>query len=102
MVHLSSIWWRLISPFLVTVLTLRYLLILLLRTVIRQVALFATAETLVGGVRGTSLYGGGIGVPLAWCLLTTLLLNLLLMMLKLVALLVWTMVPLIKWTRSAT
>ena len=48
-------------------------------------ALFAIAETLVGDVRGTSLYGGSIGVPLAWCLLTTLLLVLLPLMLKLVA-----------------
>ena len=36
--------------------------------------LFATMETLIGGVRGTSLHGGTIGVPLMWCLLTTLLL----------------------------
>ena len=74
------------SPFLITVLTLGYLLILLLRTIIRHVALFATIETLVGGVRGSSLYGGSIGVPLVWCLLTTLLLVLLPLVLKLVAL----------------
>ena len=98
MVNLSSIWWRLISPFFITVLTMGYLLILLLRTVIRHVALFATTKTLVGGVRGTSLHGGSSGVPLTWCLLTTLLLVLLPLMLKLVALRVWSMVPLIRWT----
>ena len=64
MVHCSSICWWLISPFLVIVLTLGYLLILLLRTVIRHVVLFVATEALVGGVRGTSLHGGSIGVPL--------------------------------------
>ena len=98
MIHLSVKGWFLRGSLLVTVLTLGCLLILPLRAVIRHVALFAIAETLVGDVRGTCLYGGSIGVPLAWCLLTTLLLVLLPLMLKLVALWVWSTVPRIRWT----
>ena len=73
-------------------------MILPLGTVIRHVSLFTIAEARVWDVWGISLHGGGIGVPLTWCLLTTLLLFLLPLMLELVALWVWSMVPLIRWT----
>jgi hypothetical protein len=98
MVHLSIMWWLLLVSFLVTILALGCLLILPLRTTVRHVSFFSTAETLSGGVRGTSLHGGSIGVPLTWCLRTTLLLVLLPLMLELVVLRVWSMVPLIRWT----
>ena len=82
----------------VAIMLLGGLLVWLFRAVVRHVPLFSIIETLVGGVRGTSLHGGSIRVPLTWCLLTTLLLILLPLMLKLVALRVWSTVPLIRWT----
>ena len=81
----------------VVVLTLRCMLILFMRAVIRHVPFFSTTKAFVGGVRGTSFHGSRIGVPLTWHLLTTLLLTLLSLMLKLIALRVWSTVPLIRW-----
>ena len=71
------------------------LLVCLLRAVVRHVALFAIAKTLVGSVRCTSLHGGVVGHALVGYLLTTLLL-LLLALLELVGLQVLTTVPLIR------
>jgi hypothetical protein len=94
MIHLSIKGWLLRGSLLVTVLTLRCLLIL--RIVIRYVVLFAIAETLVGSVRCTSLHGSVVGRALAGYLLTTLLL-LLLALLELVGLRVLTTISLIRW-----
>ena len=71
------------------------LLVWLLRAIVRHVSIFSIMETLVGDVRSIGLHRGGIGVPLTWCLLITLLL-VLLALLKLVALRVRTMIPLIR------
>ena len=93
MVHPSSIGcWLLVA-----IMLLGSLLVWLFRVVVRHVSLFSTMKTLVGGVRGTSFHGSRIGVPLTWHLLTTLLLTLLSLMLKLIALRVWSTVPLIRW-----
>ena len=95
MIHLSVKGWFLRGSLLVTVLTLGCLLILPLRAVIRHVALFAIAETLVGSVRCTSLHGGVVGHALVGYLLTTLLL-LLLALLELVGLWALVTIPLIR------
>ena len=62
--------------------------------------LFSIAETLVGSARGTSLHGSIVRRSLSWCLLTTLLLGMLVVILLLVrvALRVLTMIPLIRWS----
>jgi hypothetical protein len=68
-VHPSSIRCRL----LVTTLPLWSLLVDLLRAVIRQVTLFPTSETLVGGIGSTGLHWSIIGRTLALRLIPTLL-----------------------------
>jgi hypothetical protein len=44
-----------------TALPLGRLLVGLLRAIVRQVTLFTTSKTLVGGIRNTSLYGSVVG-----------------------------------------
>jgi hypothetical protein len=58
-VHPSSVRCRL----LVTTLPLGSLLVGLLRAIVRQVTLFPTSKTLVGGIRSTGLHWSIIGGP---------------------------------------
>jgi hypothetical protein len=44
-----------------TALPLGRLLVGLLRAIVRQVTLFTTSKTLVGGIRNTSLHGSVVG-----------------------------------------
>jgi hypothetical protein len=67
MIHLSSIGWPL---------SLRCLLILLLGTMISIVSRFSIAITQIRSTRCTGLHWGRVGITLAWSLLTTLLLEL--------------------------
>ena len=62
--------------------------------------LFTIIETLAGSAWGTSLHGSVVRRSLSWCLLTTLLLGMLVVILLLVrvALRILTMIPLIRWS----
>ena len=75
------------------------LLVWLHRAIIRQVTHFTIAETLVGSARGTGLHGSVVRHSLSWCLLATLLLGALIAILLLVhrTMLVWFVIPLIRW-----
>ena len=64
MVHSSSVWRRLVPLLLVAILTPGRLRIRLFRTILRQMPFLATEIALIGGVRGTVLHRGIIGIPL--------------------------------------
>jgi hypothetical protein len=100
MIHLSIIGWPL---------SLRCLLILLLGTMISIVFRFSTAITQIRSTRCTGLYWSRVGITLAWSLLTTLLLELSVLLilrslLKLIILpilrplLIWIAIPLTDWS----
>jgi hypothetical protein len=68
-IHPSNVRRRL----LMTTLPLGRLLVGLLRAIVRQVTLFTTSETLVGGIRNTSLHGSVVGRALTLRLIPILL-----------------------------
>ena len=92
--------WLLRRSLLITLLTLRCLLILLPGAMISIMPNFSAMIAYVGGIRCTRLHGGAIGGSLSWCLWTTLLLRTLItnLLLVWVALRVLTMIPLIRWS----
>jgi hypothetical protein len=100
-VHLSSVKHRL----LMTALPLGGLLVRLLRAIVRQMTLFTTSKTPVGGIRNTSLHGSVVGRALTLGLIPILLLRALVDILwlvrgtlrELIACQKLSMIPLTRW-----
>ena len=101
MIHLSCVGcWLLRRSLLITMLTLRCWLFLIPGAMVSTIPNFSIMIAYVGGARCTSLHGSVVRCSLFWCLLTTLLLGTLIDILLLVrwTLLVWVVIPLIRWS----